>query len=642
MQFLYPKVLYALFLLLIPVLIHLFQLRKFKKEIFSNVAFLKKVNTQSRKSRQLKKWLILGTRLAALACIIIAFAQPYFPLVTELTSKKEKELVIYLDNSFSMQLQGKSSSLLEESIQELLQSFPEDYPLSIITNSNTYKNTNLKKIKEELLQTSFSSKKTAINNAFLKATTLFSKNSNTEKHFVAVSDFQENITKNIPVTDSLYQVHYIVKKPENTHNIAIDTIYFKEGNHQLNIKLSSNQLDKQLYHLSLYDGDTPFAKNSFSFATKKEQLLSISLPENGVENGKISLEDNGLTYDNSIYFNTPKKQSIKIAIISNEDPVFLKRIYANLEEFSVKTYTEKNVNYKELSEANFIILNNLNKIPPSLAQLLVNHKDKKGALCIIPSNNIKKDSYNLLLSDLQHSPYALQELNDVKVTQLNFSHPIFQDVFSKPIENFDYPTVKHSYTFKNPSEKILSYQNHQAFLSSTTNKVYVFSSALTPENSNFTQSPLIVPVFYNMAKTSTIQPQLYYLINKQNNILITPPENSNPENVLSLALNTATFIPLQQKHNDKIVLTTQDLPQEAGIYKVKLDQQDIAKLSFNYDRTESNLTYTTLKNTELNTSINTFANALVNADKINNIWKWFIIFALIFLLAEVALLKLLK
>ena len=39
MQFKNPEILYALFLLLIPIIVHLFQLRKFQKVTFTNVAF---------------------------------------------------------------------------------------------------------------------------------------------------------------------------------------------------------------------------------------------------------------------------------------------------------------------------------------------------------------------------------------------------------------------------------------------------------------------------------------------------------------------------------------------------------------------------------------------------------------------------
>ena len=63
MQFKYPEIFYFLFILLIPILIHLFQLQKFVKVPFTNVAFLKQVIQETSKSSQLKKWLILATRL---------------------------------------------------------------------------------------------------------------------------------------------------------------------------------------------------------------------------------------------------------------------------------------------------------------------------------------------------------------------------------------------------------------------------------------------------------------------------------------------------------------------------------------------------------------------------------------------------
>ena len=117
MQFKHPELLYALFLLLIPILIHLFQLRRFQKVAFTNVAFLKKVTIQTRKSSQLKKWLTLLMRLLALACVIFAFAQPFTASKTALNS--EKETVLYIDNSFSMQAKGPNGPLLQRAQQQL-------------------------------------------------------------------------------------------------------------------------------------------------------------------------------------------------------------------------------------------------------------------------------------------------------------------------------------------------------------------------------------------------------------------------------------------------------------------------------------------------------------------------------------------
>ena len=67
MQFAHPEILYALSALIIPILVHLFQLRRFKIQEFTNLAFLKIIKLQTRKSSTLKKWLVLSLRLLALS-----------------------------------------------------------------------------------------------------------------------------------------------------------------------------------------------------------------------------------------------------------------------------------------------------------------------------------------------------------------------------------------------------------------------------------------------------------------------------------------------------------------------------------------------------------------------------------------------
>lgn len=72
MQFKHPEILYFLAFLLIPILVHLFQLQRFVKVPFTNVAFLQKLVLQTRKSSRIKKWLILATRLLLLTALIFA------------------------------------------------------------------------------------------------------------------------------------------------------------------------------------------------------------------------------------------------------------------------------------------------------------------------------------------------------------------------------------------------------------------------------------------------------------------------------------------------------------------------------------------------------------------------------------------
>ena len=201
MQFKHPELLYALLLLLIPIIIHLFQLRRFQKEAFTNVQFLKQVTLQTRKSSQLKKWLTLLTRLLLLAAIILAFAQPYTSKLKNLKTKTEK--IIYLDNSFSMQAKGDKGMLLKRAIQEIIDALNKNDKITIFTNNSTLKNASKKTITEELLRLEFSSNQLDYNTIILKGKQLFSKESTSIKYLVLVSDFQKQQNNLVVPPDSL-------------------------------------------------------------------------------------------------------------------------------------------------------------------------------------------------------------------------------------------------------------------------------------------------------------------------------------------------------------------------------------------------------------------------------------------------------
>ena len=120
MQFRNPEILFALFFLIIPIIVHLFQLQRFKKTPFTNVALLKDIKQQSRKSERLKKWLILASRLTALTFLIFAFSGPE---LSNSERSKFQNISIILDNSYSMEAKGEKGELLKSTTMELAEYF---------------------------------------------------------------------------------------------------------------------------------------------------------------------------------------------------------------------------------------------------------------------------------------------------------------------------------------------------------------------------------------------------------------------------------------------------------------------------------------------------------------------------------------
>ncbi|WP_273567045.1 BatA domain-containing protein [Maribacter halichondriae] len=168
MQFKHPELLWALLLLLIPIFIHLFQLRRFRKTPFTNVKVLQRIQSESRKSSTLKKWLLLLSRLGLLAGLVIAFAQPFTALESAL---REKETVIYLDNSFSTQARADNATVFENAVQQLIQSIPKDEVFSLFTNDRTFKAVTVDDIQNDLLTLKHTSDQLNLSEISLKSST---------------------------------------------------------------------------------------------------------------------------------------------------------------------------------------------------------------------------------------------------------------------------------------------------------------------------------------------------------------------------------------------------------------------------------------------------------------------------------------
>ncbi|WP_298476175.1 BatA and WFA domain-containing protein [uncultured Maribacter sp.] len=639
MQFKYPEILWGLFLLIIPIIIHLFQLRKFKKTPFTNVKLLKEVVSKSRKSSQFKKWLLLVTRLGIIAALVLAFVQPFFANKTALM---EKETVIYLDNSFSMQAIKENGSLLSNAVQELIKETPKDQKISLFTNDKVYRNVDIKEIQNDLLSIENSNTQLPLNAILLKAKTLFSKNTASIKNTIVISDFQRNMISS--ELDSLENTdtHFVIKRPDNNLNVSIDSLYIDTViNENINIvaKLTSTS-ELESTPVSLYNGKKLIAKTSASFNTNKKAEVTFTIPKNNTLKGLVTLTDKGLKYDNNFYFNLDKRPKIKILAIG-ENNSFLKRIYTK-EDFAFSEYQLKNLNYSLLQKQNTIVLNELTNIPNALTTALHSFTKEGGTLVVIPSKQINLDSYNTLTSVYFSTKLNKEIPKEQAISNIHFSHPIYAQVFEKKVTNFQYPKAQSTYELQTKASVALSYTNRTPFLVGQ-GSFYLFCAPLSKENSNFKNSPLIVPTFYNMGEQSLKSPQLYATLGEELKVDIAM--ETNKDHILSVEKEEYQFIPRQESHANKTSLHFVENPIYDGVYKITNKKNPIQNISFNYSRNESDLNYISLENLNSKTiknSLETLFSKMQKDNSINALWKWFVTFALLFMILEMLFQKFLK
>lgn len=651
MQFKHPEFLYLLGFILIPILVHLFQLQKFKKTPFTNVAFLQKLALKTRKSSAIKKWLILTTRILLFTALIFAFSQPYF---SNKKATTQQHTFIYLDTSFSLDTNGEKGNLLQNSIKELIENISTKETYSLLTNSNYYTRISSIELKNILLKIVPEANQRSLSEVFLKIETLKNKKTNTLNKQLLISDFQHyKNKKNIDVTNVTSPVTLVQTASNQKNNLAIDRISVNnQGDNTfiINVFVKNQGIAKKNVPISLYNNEEVFAKQTFSISENQETTVSFPIQNLPQFKGKITLDINDIFgFDNSYFFTLNTKEKINVFSVGKSSD-YLSKIYTK-GEFNFNSSSLKNINYNSLEKQALILLNELDEIPNSLMTFLEKHLKENKSLVVIPSKKINLNSYNSFFNKIKTGSVQNLKKDSLRITDINFKNPFFTNVFSKQIKNFQYPIVKNYYEDNfTKSAALLRFENQKNFISklfSENGTAYWLSSSIDSKNSNFKNSPLVVPMFYNFGKLSAQLPKTSYTIGVNN--LIDIPITLNKDQVLAIRNQKHSFIPLQKTYTSKTTLETNELPITAGFYEITNKNKTLQSLAFNYNRNESNLQFLNLKElikSQKNLTYSESVTAVFQENKEKNkvtwLWKWFLTLAIVSLVFEILILKFLK
>ncbi len=648
MQFKNPEVLYFLALLIIPILVHLFQLQKFVKVPFTNVAFLQKLVQENRKSSRIKKWLILCTRMLLFSAILFAFSQPYF---SNKNTTKNQHTFIYLDNSLSTNTEGEKGNLLQIAAQEIIKNTSKKDVYSLQTNTDFYKDISYSELKYELLKVKNTSKKLKFNSIFLKINNLIENKTNGLSENILISDYQTNYSNEFTNVTPTFSAIKLMASTKT--NISIDSVFISNkntNNFTINVVVKNQGEAKKNIPIAILNDTKLISKQSYSI--KKDTLATVPFIIQNQANflGKIQITySDTFSFDNTFYFSLNSSKKVNVLSIGNAAN-FLSKIYTE-DEFNFTQSSLQNVNYNSIQKQQLIILNELEQIPETLSKSILNFSNKGGSVVIIPNENSEIISYNSFLKNFADSKIESKILDTLKITTINYEHPLFKNVFQNKVSNFQYPNTQSHYSISSKnSSKIVSFENNLPFISqikASKNAIYLFSSAINKNNSNFLNSPLIVPIFYNFGKMSFQHSKLYYYLDAENKIDV--ETNLEKDEILNFSNSESSFIPNQQTFQNKVTISTKEQPNNAGFYYILRKKDTIQTLAFNTPKEESLLNFIDLNSlTETNDNISIFTSILDVFENLNEnnevhwLWKWFLSLAIVSLLLEILILKFYK
>lgn len=676
MSFLYPSFLFALSALSIPVIVHLFNFRRYKKVYFTNVRFLKEVQQETRSKSTLKRILILLSRLLALSCLVFAFAQPYIP-GNHTLKKGVRNISIYIDNSFSMEAVGKNGSLLEDAKRraaELVRSAAATDRFVLLTND--FYSSSISQSREQTLEAidkiniSPSSKKLDEINKRLVSDNRAPGN----PEFFFFSDFQKSAFKGF-MPDTSVETSLVLLGNNASQNVLIDSCfvespYFQQGSVQkLHVKIR-NLSDKEIENgsLKLVINNKEIAPAGFHAAaySPAEALISFPARDTGLQQAYVCLEDFPVTFDDTLFFSFHVSHDIPALVINKKDEpsaTYLRSLFSNDSLFNYRELDEQRIDFSYFKTADIIVLNALQGISSGLSQELKKYILNGGSVLLFPAAEADIESYNAFFTSLNVNVFVDEDTTAYRLENRNIPKDFYEGVFEKIPANMDMPLVHDHYVERVNSRSgeisLLRLINGQPFLSlyqKGKGKLYVCSVPLNEESSNFGRHALFIPTLIKIAVLSRPAPPLYYE-NGKNEAIEAGDINLSGDQALHISSpqKKTDFIPEMKVTENGRTIFTHGLPVTAGNYLLQHNKKSEAALAFNYNRTESDLSSYTKDELEelirnaawknlhvINLSKSGMQAGLPDIGGGTKLWKLFIILTLLFLAAETLLIKFLK
>lgn len=627
MQFLNPLFLFGLLAISIPIIIHLFNFRRYKKLEFSSIKYLKQVLLETKKQKKVRNLLLLLSRILSILFLVLLFSYPYIQKQdSNLLSKAKNSVVVFIDNSFSMQNNSSQGSALDQAKQrakEIIDAYGNEDSFMLLTTELLGKHQSFvdKKRFVELVNEVEISSVSSLNSSSLQKAFSLLNTKQTNRLLYFISDFQSPgfDVENFPM-DTTVLTNFVPIEVNNLDNLYIDSISFASpifslsNNVTINIKVkNSSENDAEKVGLKLYLNDKQISIASVDIPSNQSEVIEMSFPleSRGIIHGRISILDNPISFDDDFFFTIHTKESINILSVNSQSPnLYIQKLFSNTPELNLVNINDKSIDFSEFNKYSLIILNSLRTLPSGLVSELKNFRQNNGDIIIIPDNQLDLNSFSNAMREMSLPYYSKLNERENRVMIIDDNNSLFKDVFTSKEKDMEKPVSKRYFSLsqaKTLSNQVLfEFENKESFLSLSQDKdskVYIFTSNLSSDNTNFVSQALFVPTLWNMALFSQKVPQTFYFLSGDNNIDITSSVNSTNLEVLHIKSldNKVSVIPQITKANNRIMINPINTPLKSGNYNIYNKEELITGVSFNYDRRESEMRF--LSNTQLKDKI---------------------------------------
>ncbi len=641
MTFLNPFVLFGLAAAAIPILIHLFNIRKLNTIEFSTLKFLKELQKNKMRKIKVRQWLLLALRTLLILLIVLAFSRPALKgNFGSLSTRAKSTIVILLDNSASMELNNEHGKFLTQAqtqalkIVSLVQNNDDVFfiRLSDLPNATTEEPTHdTKKIESLIRETEISFNYRTIEDGLHLSSRLLSQSKNFNKEVYVITDGQATTfssgKERLHFQESLFEpnvkIFYSSLSKRQINNVAIERItvppsLFQTGKpFVLNVEIKNYGTSSIVNHLvGITVGNNRVMQKSISLDGGERGTLEFTVTpsHSGFITGFAELEDDLFESDNRFFFSVNIPRQIQLTIISKEEK-YSRYISAalsvsgssnNSSPIIITKYFPAQLTTTILSKNDILILSGINDFPISQHAIIQQYVTNGGNIIFFPSADTNIASYNYL------RPLGMEEMqlsrSSTTFEKIDYQFPIFQGMFEQGLQQkkivIETPQISIALNARNETNlrSIISLSNGKNFLwmrELGRGRILGFSVPAIAEWSDFPLKGIFVPLLYQsvlyLSTPVSGNEQLQYVVGEKiefNSFQLKKGKMISPSSLQLFDTENRTMpLTAYNKITSEGIshsIFSFDNPMKAGIYSVLSQNDTVMTMPINLRREESN------------------------------------------------------
>lgn len=656
MSFLYPSVLWALLALLIPIAVHLFNLRRHKLEYFSNTELLKTIHQENKRTRRLKHLVALLLRCVFIAALVLAFAFPY-PQDTESALDVEEDVVgVYIDNSMSMKALSERTTLLDdarESARNLVRQYPPSTRFLLMTNSFEVQNEypmNQEEMLDQLDRMSPDGPPMKMDVVLERFAMLRQYHGLEGASLFVYSDFQKNMLQMTGVqNDSTVRIYAIPLSAGPRTNLSIDTVWLGSPIMQAGLAnevhvVVHNRGDRavQGVPVNLTMNERVVAASTVDVEPygTAELLMQIVPEMTGGIRCTASLVDYPITFDDAYHFVVePRKTLTVVELNSGNSPSCISLVFADDPQYDYVAMNPNRFDLHTLSKAQLVVVDATSEINASLRQALEEDAAEGASLLLF------------------HDDGAV-DTNKMAVTDLALRHDFFDDMILEMPQHADLPKA-FRHVRLNPNAKsttLIHLANGDPLLTlRQEGRGYIFDMATKLDDSwsSLADNALFVPLMLKMALLGGGVGKIAYTKGEDKILIFNDLDISGNLN-LSIKDHSGSYdaVPSFEMRNNRLFVYLGEDLQEAGFYDLVVNDSVRHVMAWNDSRLESDMEFCSQEQVE-----QVFHDAGMEVEAMFEVgdfthhdlmqalarkstwWHWLVLLALLAIVGEAAVLR---